>query len=273
MSDIIENADATVADIAIVEEAPKVEQEIKVEGSGFKDLLSEDIRGLKDLEKFSDVNELAKSYVNLNKLLGKKFTDLSPDELSSYYTKLGKPASKDEYVLPEDPAIDGIKDWYKDVALKANLTNEQAKIVIEDYVALERSCNEERIKAIEIQQKDVIEELKKDFGSAFEQRIEIAKQAVKQFGGDDIVNILNETGLGNNPKVIKMFAEIGKSLQEDKIISSDKAEKFGLTPADAKNKINMLKKDEEFMKSYFNATHPKHRQSIDEMQRLYALMV
>ena len=269
MTDEIDNVAIEAINIAAVEAAPV--EKVAEANTNITNILSDDLKEIGELSKFKDVNELAKSYVNLNKLLGKRFSDLSQEELNQYYTKLGKPEKHEDYVLPEEGKAED-RDWYKNIVFEAGLTKEQAKLVYEKYIEKERSASIQRNQEIEKSQQQAVDVLKAEFGTAFDQRLNLAKSAVREFGGEEIVKILNDSGLGNNAAIIKMFANIGKNFQEDKIISSDKSKQFGLTPTDARNKINMLKKDPEIMRAYMDGTHHKHRQVVAEMSQLYELI-
>ena len=79
--------------------AAPVEDTVVDKELGLSDLLSDDLKDIKALHSFKDVNGLAKSYVHLNGLLGKKFEDLSTDELKSFYGKLGRRENSDVYKL------------------------------------------------------------------------------------------------------------------------------------------------------------------------------
>jgi hypothetical protein len=54
-------------------------------------------------------------------------------------------------------------------------------------------------------------------GKNFDANIAIAVQAIDALGGQDLKDALDETGAGNNPKVIKAFWDIGKMMNEDSI--------------------------------------------------------
>lgn len=56
-------------------------------------------------------------------------------------------------------------------------------------------------------------------GEAFGQNAELAKRAVEKFGSTELKQMLDVTGFGNHPEVIRVFARIGKAMSEDKIIS------------------------------------------------------
>lgn len=55
-------------------------------------------------------------------------------------------------------------------------------------------------------------------GDKFQANVEVAKQALKEFGSEALLNTLKETGLGDHPEVIRLFYRIGKKMQNDTTI-------------------------------------------------------
>lgn len=51
-------------------------------------------------------------------------------------------------------------------------------------------------------------------GANYEGNLQTAGKAVAKFGGPDMVNLLNETGLGNHPVIVKAFLQVGKAISE-----------------------------------------------------------
>jgi hypothetical protein len=45
---------------------------------------------------------------------------------------------------------------------------------------------------------------------------------VRDLGGPDFVKVLNATGLGNHPAIVKTFVRFGKLLSEDKFVAGDR---------------------------------------------------
>lgn len=208
--------------------------------------LSEELRQAKSLSNFKDVNDLAKSYLHAQQLIGKRVQDMSPEDVAMLNGLRGVPDSSDKYQLPEQAVPEEAAKWYKDLAHKAGLTNQQAKEVFESYVNLERQANE-RMQAQRAEFKSQAEaELRREFGQGYTQQLQLAKSAVKAFGGDEVLKALNETGLGNHPSVIKMLAKIGENLLEDSIMEADKSQVFGDTPDRVQATIDAKLKDPSF---------------------------
>lgn len=254
-------------------EATPAPEAVSVESAPSQTLaefLSDDLKNVKALSNFKDVDGLAKSYVHLNGLLGKKFDELSHDELDSYYSKLGRPEKADEYKLPTgaDTEIEG---WYRDSVFKLGLNQTQAKDLMESYTELEKKKMDEMNLQSEQVTNDWVQSIKQEFGTAFEQRLDTAKKAVKEYGGEELKEYLNETGLGNHPAMIKAFAKIGQSLSEDSMAIGEVTSKFGTTPKEAMQKVANLKRDPNFMKQYKTAMAPGHKEAVKEIEDLYRI--
>jgi hypothetical protein len=60
-------------------------------------------------------------------------------------------------------------------------------------------------------------------GAKFDATLDTARQALRQVGTPALVEVLNETGLGNHPEVIRLFAKIGSKIAEDSFVPSGKS--------------------------------------------------
>ena len=232
--------------------------------------LSEELRNSKVLGNFKDVDGLAKSYIHLNGLLGKKFDELSPSELDGFYTKLGRPTAAEEYSLPTQYNPEAM-DWYKKQAFELGLTQQQARNLAESYAELESNYTREAQIRQEAQVNEWLSEIKQEFGAAFDQRVDVARKAVEEFGGAELKHYLNETGLGNHPAMVKAFAKIGKELSESGLAQSEVVAQFGHTPQEAMQRIAELKRDPAFQTAYGKASAPGHKEAVAEMQQWYKI--
>lgn len=271
-----ETAVETSSDNAqVANEAPVVKEPVVAKDAitevNFLDSLSDDLKVHNSLQNFKDADGLAKSYVHLNQLLGKKFEDLSPEDLDSYYSKLGRPEDAEGYKFPDMENQD-VKKWYQDNAFKMGLTQDQARGLAESYMELEQSGMKSMEEARAKQSAEWLKTIQDDFGGAFDKRIEVAKKAVKQYGGDELVSYLNESGLGDHPAMVKAFSEIGKEMLEDSLTQTQASHSFGVTPQEALQKITNLKRDQNFMTSYRSSTAIGHREAVQEIQDLYAIV-
>ena len=55
-------------------------------------------------------------------------------------------------------------------------------------------------------------------GDNFARNAELAKRVVDRFGADEFRQALNNSGFGNNPEVLRIFARIGKAMSDDQLV-------------------------------------------------------
>ena len=58
-------------------------------------------------------------------------------------------------------------------------------------------------------------------GDKFNENVELAKRALETYGSPEFSKQLNETGFGNHPELIRMFAKVGRSIHDDNLLGGD----------------------------------------------------
>lgn len=61
----------------------------------------------------------------------------------------------------------------------------------------------------------------KHFGADIKQNLAFVGNALKQFGSPELVELFNETGVGNHVEVVKCFSKIGKKFSEDTFVDGN----------------------------------------------------
>lgn len=56
-------------------------------------------------------------------------------------------------------------------------------------------------------------------GDKLDENLGIARKALETFGTPELRDVLNASGLGNHPEVIKAFVKAGKAISEDKFVA------------------------------------------------------
>lgn len=263
-------------------EETNVEQEQDSQGTSenFLDSLPEELRTEPSLHDIKDVGSLAKGYVHAQKMVGADKivvpgNDASDEEMGAFYNKLGRPEQPDGYEVPTEnmPKIDIDKDvlgGFFEEAHRVGLSKQQAAALVRWQAQQTDSYLSDSIQQQELGLEEATSKMQKEFGGAYEQKMEMATTALKQFGGEELVELLNSTGLGNEPAVIKAFANVGKAIANDEIIGGGGRQGFLMSPSEAKQAIAEKKKDPNFMKSYQERDATGHKDAVLEMQKLFA---
>jgi hypothetical protein len=254
----------------LIDAAPAAEAKKPAGDFDFKAHIPEEFKDAKSLQDIQDFDSLIKSYVSAQELVGKKVADMSPEDIARYNEKLGAPKDPRDYKFSSEEfnANAGL-DWYRVAAKEAGLTNDQADALISKYSEQEKTFQANLQEEAENTAKAQVEELKETFGYDFDKEINKAKKAINYFGGEDLVNIIKEAGLGNNPTLIKAFQKASSLLNEDKIVT-------GSSPAaksvrDVENEIASLRADPEFAKALSNVGDPAtQKRAQDKLMELYA---
>ena len=139
----------------------------------------------------------------------------------------GAPETYSDFDMPEGVEINEADlGEFHTIAKELNLTQDQAQSLV-DYQSKRAQALTERMDndladAIEKQQNDWIKELKddKDFGGDnLDKNVGLAVKVVNKFGSPELKDVLNSSGMTNNPELVKMFNRIGKAISEDSLDS------------------------------------------------------
>lgn len=165
--------------------------------------------------------------------------------------KLGIPKDPSGYKLAKPELPPGVvwDDATEKAAMplfhKLGLTPAQANGLLEFYAGQQvaqhttlTQAQEQKAQELAAGREDAIKGLKTEWGQKYDQNINFASRAVQHIGGEDLVKVMNETGLGDNPVVVKAFAKIGELLGED-VLKVGKADGV-MTPAEAQAEARRL---------------------------------
>lgn len=111
-----------------------------------------------------------------------------------------------------DPAF---IDSYAGLAKKVGLNQENATSLLKDAAEI---LNRMDVETVTKQRNAWAEESRNDKefgGAALDANLAIAKKALDTYGTLEIRQLLETTGLGNNPEMIRFFWRVGRTLTED----------------------------------------------------------
>lgn len=213
---------------------------------------------------------LANSYWQLEKYVGADKAgrgvvipkgDATPEERQAFWGKIGRPESPAGYETPDIPGMPQGKaaEWFH----AANLTKDQASAVVEAYGRFATEAEESFIAT----SKNEADELKREWGQAYDHQRELALRAIRNAGLGEEDAIAIERALGVK-KAAKAFAALGKQYAEAPMHEGDASDPTYMTPADATAKKAVLMQDKDFAARYLNGDTGARAQ----MRRLEAVI-
>jgi len=259
---------------------PQQEQPKPVTTGTWRDKLPEDLRGNPSLSKFETEEGLAKSYVNLERMLGGDRVPVPKDvddkeAWDRFYAAAGRPEKPDDYKITRPEKLEAgvtideegeqflrsfahsngwnqrqldnaYKAFYaskaKEMSAWHNMQKAQAE---EGERALQRMGNPDEIKTL-------------------------AKATIQQYFDSDTLAKFDHAGLGNDPAIVAVLAKIGKDLTGHQVLKS------GATGEPVKT-VDQLRVDAEAYRSthataLYDKQHPEHQTHVKALEAMYRRM-
>ena len=259
--------------------APTIATTNNSTSSTWKDSISQEFREDPNISKFTEIDALAKSYINATRMIGQDKVAVpnqnsTDDQWSEVYDKLGRPESPDKYKLDVKsevvPLDDGTIKSFAENAHKLGLNNKQAQGILEYYKnSMEGSEQQARIDT-ETAQANAEAELRKEWGRSFDENLKKAAGVAKANMDEKILNmeLKDGTRLGDHPTIIKGFANIANLMSEDKMIGT--AEENSTSGRDYQSEISSLVNDRDG--PYWNKAHPEHDKVVQQVFTLRTML-
>ena len=223
--------------------------------------LNDDFKGYVQNKGFKDPTAVLDSYRNLEKLMGApkerllKLPEKMDDDaaMMEIYNKLGRPEKADDYNLPVPAGMDdSFAKWAKGSFHEMGLTKGQAEKFggkwneyVQSQVAARQEAAKTKITA-------EVESLKKEWGMAHDQNVNVAKNAAKAFGvTEEMINKMEAT-IGFAP-LMKFMHGIGSKLGESNFVGGNSGGgsfSGAMAPGIAQAQIQALKQDPGFTAKY-----------------------
>lgn len=232
------------------------------------------VRESKDLDTFVKNSLEAQKLIGKDKIV-KPGENASQEELDAFYEKLGRPKESGDYKFekPQDwpeqlPFNEGLVPKAQEIMHKHGLTAQQAEGLWKDYHNMMSESGQETLQTRQTETQNALEAYKQEVGSKFDGEVETARMALKQYGDEGLISLLNETGLGDHPAMIKAFAKAGANLRDDNFVGNTNVT-TGLTPTSAKARIAEKETDTTFMNSVYDPNAAGHKQAAEEWKTLH----
>lgn len=217
--------------------------------------LNDETKGWIENKGFKDPASMIDSYRNFEKLMGVpkerllKLPEKEDDPAwADIHSRLGKPKDAKEYDL-KDVKDEKFAEFSKNAFHKLGLTKKQGEALAaewKNYHDLAQKAADESFEAKATEEENA---LKKEWGPAYDQNLNIAARAATAFGLDEATIDGIEKSLGYQ-KTMALFQKIGSKLGEGSFISGSNPGNGALTPAAALSQIQELMRDSAFSAKY-----------------------
>jgi hypothetical protein len=244
----------------------------------WKEAISEEYRKDPNIEKFTEIDALAKSYINATRMIGQDKVAVpnensTDDQWNEVYAKLGRPESADKYKLDVKseavPIEDGAIKQFAETSHKLGLNNKQAQGILEYYKSMMEGSAQQFKVDTETAQAQAEQQLRQEWGKTFEENVKKAGSVAKANLGVDVLDMQLKDGtrLGDHPDIIKGFAKIADMMSEDTIVATE-SENVD-QGKDIEQEISRIMNDR--TGPYWNKTHPDHDKIVQQVYTLRSM--
>ncbi len=148
---------------------------------------------------------------------------------------------KYEFKPPEGKNFDNeIITTYSQVARELNLSQASAQKMLD---TLGPKIAERQMAQIDSIRQGWVDSsrIDKEFGGdSLDKNMSVAKKALDTFGTPELRTVLNQSGLGNHPEIIRFFYRAGKAISEDGYVGSSSGSSSKGQPQDFASQASIL---------------------------------
>ena len=277
-----------------------ISQQSTPTGNDWLGTLPEDLRADPSLSSIKDIPSLAKGYVSAQRMLGSRIPipsqEASEEVRNEFYSKLtnvpgilrmpqegsedyaaavsgvlkqlGCPSDPKGYSLslPEGMPVD--EEYVSSItslAHKAGLTRDQFKVLSEFEV--NKSIN--AFKESEEARTSAVDTLTKAWGNKFNENMTLCKNVMSKYAAtnQDAANEIINGPAGNNPVVLMMLADLGRTFQQEGTLGINRGVSGSRTPEEAKALIADINGNGTH--PYHDHSSPAHQEAVKKMQSLF----
>lgn len=211
--------------------------------------LNEDYRNHPSIQKFQDVNGLAKSYLSLESMMGQEKIPVpkGDDDInawSMYKKAFGVPESSDKYDIQIEGLDDSKLGTLKDIFYQNNIPQKTAQKLADAYIDDYKKFFEFQDQQYRLEAQKATEELKKDWGLKYEENLTNARNFLEKMSSNQEEYSYFESKIGNDPKFIKLLSKMGNAISEGSLGGFEgQGGGFTKTPQEAKQEFDRILND------------------------------
>lgn len=195
--------------------------------------LPDDLKANERLHRYASIGELGKAYLEAERKLGESVRlpgkDATEEERAAYRKAAGIPDKPTDYKLEKAKAPTGfdypeaMEASLRELAHKVGLTQDQAA-QIHRWHQLQRLTEvETAAKAVKATLEQTEAELRAELRGNYDLEMGYMQRGVQRYFTPEIADLFTKTGLGNDKRIIRMFAKIGRDTAEHPFVEGKPA--------------------------------------------------
>lgn len=211
--------------------------------------LNEEYRNHPSIQKFTDANGLAKSYLGLESLMGRDKVPVpkGADDLTAWglYNKaFNVPENVQGYDLKIEGAEDLNLDSVKELMLKYHIPNETAQALLNAHVEDIMDYERHKTQEADLAAQEATKQLKAEWGLKYDENLKNARTFLEKMSDSKEQFDYFNNKIGNDVNFIKLLSKMGSSISEGSLGGFEgQVGGFTKTPAEAKAELDRIMND------------------------------
>jgi hypothetical protein len=208
-------------------ETQETQETTETKPNKWQDLLPTEYRGNEALEGMTGPGDLVKSFIdartNLEGTIKLPSENASDEDIAAFRKAMNVPDSAEGYSL-NTKVPDNMKEletWFKETAHANHLNNEQANAFFSKFM----SNYDEGVNALVAgrqKEKEATETaLKEEWGDNYKANLAQTYSAIQKLAGKEFLDSLEESGIGNDIRVLRGFWRWSNTVSDDKLVGGD----------------------------------------------------
>jgi|TARA_R110000824_G_scaffold146356_3_gene315140 hypothetical protein len=163
-------------------------------------------------------------------------TDDTPKDGAADKGKDGAPSEYEAFTLPEGVELsDAMLAEATPLLKELGATQEQAQALVDfqTQTLSDMAETQAQVWKDQINEWKASAETDAEYGKGkYDQSVMLARSAMREIGSPELTQVLEETGMGNHPEMIRVFYRIGKAIGEDTVSFGGGTQEGGKSLAD-----------------------------------------
>ncbi len=241
-------------------------------GAEWTATLTPELKQLVETKGYKSPADVVQAYAHAQRAIGADKIPAPKDGVwdETARAKLGIPRSPDGYELrrPDLPQGVAYDEAFEKAALpiahKLGLTPGQVQGLLDFYAGHQSQAFQSSLKGRVEDETYSAAALRQEWGPSYDTKLAQAARAARYFGGEPLIEFLNQSGVGNNPELVRAFAKVGSMMTEDSL-KIGRAQGFSISPDEARREAAKLMATQ----AYNIRHHPEHAATVEHVQQLF----
>jgi hypothetical protein len=167
--------------------------------------------------RFKSADDVVDAYLSLEQKLGTAATEKPPEKAGDYEFKVSD--------LPDGVQVNKqFLEKFKEKAHGLDLSNEKAGSLLSWYFDEVGNSTSSLSRALTEAKAEGEKTMKTEWGDKYVENVKTSGRGMKHYAGSDfeaVKDIMDETGMGSHPAVLRMFMRIGETIKESQIVTGE----------------------------------------------------